>query len=229
VLGVDTATRASSVALIEDGRSRACFQRRSPITHSRRLLPAIEFVLAEADVAPDQLDGLAVVCGPGSFTGLRVGLATVQGLARALGKPVVGVSTLEAYAWLMRDQQGSLVPVLDARRGQVFTARFRGGDDGPVRQTEDLVVSPEEAFRLEPGDTVFFGDALERYPKLITSDAERRFRCLDREPFVAWEVARLGGRALERGEGVAPGQLKANYVRISDAETSGPRALRPRV
>ena len=229
VLGVDTATRASSVALIEDGQGRACFQRRSPITHSRRLLPAIEFVLAEAGLTPDGLDGLAVVFGPGSFTGLRVGLATVQGLARALGKPVVGISTLEAYARHIMDLDGTLVPVLDARRGQVFTARFAHGDGGPVRLTADAVVSPEQAFRLEPGHTVFFGDALERYRSLLPAgDQQNRVTYLSGEPFVAWDVAQLGAQALARGEGLRPEELRANYVRVSDAEVCGPRPLRRR-
>lgn len=126
ILAVDTATSVSSVALATADRLLGEVKTDLPRTHSQRLLPLVDSLLAETGTAPGEIDLLAVARGPGSFTGLRIGIATVKGLALALDRPVVGISTLEALAHGFG--AGLVCPVLNARLGQVYGALFRVGE-----------------------------------------------------------------------------------------------------
>ena len=127
VLGIDTSTRTGGVALLKSGNlvGESVLNIRS--THSERLLPALEQLLVQGEVSGRDLTAVAVVTGPGSFTGLRIGVATAKGLTYALGHTLLGVTTLEAYGWQFRFFPGVVIPLIDASRGLVYAQAFSLG------------------------------------------------------------------------------------------------------
>ena len=144
ILAFESSAKAASVALVRDGELIAQSTQCSGLTHSRTLLPMAEDMLKNTDIRLSDVDMLACAHGPGSFTGIRIGIATVKGLAWALDKPCIGVSTLEAMAWNGISAGGIICAVMDARRSQVYNALFEIRDGMPVRLTEDRAISLEE-------------------------------------------------------------------------------------
>lgn len=143
-LAFESSARAASVALCRGGALISQYSQCSALTHSRTLLPMAEDMLKNADLSLKDVDLIAVAHGPGSFTGIRIGVSTVKGLAWAAGKPCVGVSTLEAMAWHGLSAGGYVCPVMDARRSQVYNALFEIRDDRPVRLCEDRPIALAE-------------------------------------------------------------------------------------
>ena len=143
ILAMESSAKAASVALTRDGALVAQSIQCSGLTHSRTLLPMAEDLLKNAGVKLSEVDRFAVAHGPGSFTGVRIGVAAVKGLAWAAEKPAVGVSTLEAMAWHgVAAGEGSLICcAMDARRNQVYNALFEIKNGTPVRLTEDRAIS----------------------------------------------------------------------------------------
>lgn len=153
VLGIETATVLGGVALVAlSGEIVGETSLRNPARHSERILPAIESLLAAVDAGVHELAAVAVSAGPGSFTGLRTGIASAKGLACALGIPLYGVPTLAALAANAAPGDGPVCAVLNARRGEVFRACFQVGPAGPVPSVPAAVV-PERLFarELPPG------------------------------------------------------------------------------
>ena len=144
ILAFESSAKAASAALVRDGELIAQSTQCSGLTHSRTLLPMAEDMLKNTDIRLSDVDMLACAHGPGSFTGIRIGIATVKGLAWALDKPCIGVSTLEAMAWNGISAGGIICAVMDARRSQVYNALFEIWDGMPVRLTEDRAISLEE-------------------------------------------------------------------------------------
>lgn len=240
ILAFDTATAACTVAVIAEGRVRAELTLQVPRAHSVRLMPLIAQALREAGVDRRELDAIAVGVGPGSFTGLRIGLATAKGLAFALDRPVVPVSTLAAAAYGTGAQAGLVVPLLDAKRDQVFTAVYAAGDRDPATWEErmgpanlhiDEVVERVRALRAELGHTWQFvtlcGDAAEQHAARFglgdpdLSGAETFVRVAPPGSLLprAASVAALGLSLLSRGGGVSPDALSPVYLRKSEAES----------
>lgn len=227
VLGLDTATLTSSIAVLEDGRVLA------EATHdaSRRtadLLVAIDEVCTRAGVAPRTLDAVAIGAGPGSFTGLRIGMATAKGIAFAAGRPLWAVSSLAALAHdleaALADQQlfvhvdGLLVACLDARRGEVFAGCYRHG----VLVGEERVLPPAELAAwtagLGAGDRPisYAGDALAAYPDVLAPLADSWHPIsFPSGHSVAWLA--LAGARVDVLTGGAP-----TYIRPSEAEVMYP-------
>ena len=143
-LAFESSARAASVALVRDGSLISQYSQCSGLTHSRTLLPMAEDLLKNAEMKLQDVDLFAVAHGPGSFTGIRIGVSTVKGLAWACDKPCVGVSTLESMAWHGLAAGGLICPVMDARRSQVYNALFQIRDGKPSRLTEDRPLSLEE-------------------------------------------------------------------------------------
>ncbi len=137
ILAFESSARAASVALVEDGRLISQYSQCSALTHSRTLLPMAEDMLRNAGLSLGDVELLAVAQGPGSFTGIRIGVSMVKGLAWAGDKPCVGVSTLEAMAWHGLAAGGYVCPVMDARRAQVYNALFEIRGGRPVRLSDD--------------------------------------------------------------------------------------------
>lgn len=146
ILGIESSAKAASAALVRDGVLIGQYFQCSGLTHSATLLPMAEQLLASTGTDKHSLDAVAVARGPGSFTGVRIGVAAVKGLCWAIEKPAVGVSTLEAMAWngVNRGEGALICCCMDARRSQVYNALFTIKDGKPERLVPDRAVSLEE-------------------------------------------------------------------------------------
>ena len=225
LLAADTATPVLSVAVV-DGRSvlaELTVRRRQ--THARNLMRLVDMALDLAGATLDDLDGLVAVRGPGSFTGLRIGLSTLKGLALGSGKPVVGVCALEVLA---RQVPLSVLPVhalVDARKGQVFRGAFRWAADrpDPIRTADAALLSPEAAAAEIVEPTLFVGNGARLYGEFLAERLGDRYR---RAPdgchtLRAATAARAGAARFAAGESGDPAALIPRYLRKSDAELAG--------
>ena len=167
VLGIDTATAVASVALLADGRVLA-EARSDTAGHRADLLVLVDDVCRRAGVAGRDLDGVAIGAGPGSFTGLRIGMATAKGIAFAAQRPLWAVSSLAALAEaeLEREPSGFVVGVLDARRGEVYAGAYRHASTGIALVGDERVLPPGELPEFAPPGARFAGDAATAYPEL---------------------------------------------------------------
>lgn len=214
VLGLDSATAVASVGLVSDGVSTV--ERRRPMvaSHARSLLLLIDEVLNAAGVCLADLDRLAVSIGPGSFTGLRVGLATIKGLALGSGLQVVGVPTLAAYAVALGPRPGLVWPVLDARKGEVYVASYRWHGDEIEEVMPPSALTPDALATRFRAPCALVGDGVEAYGASWPSEAGMThipLACLAPSGAV---VARLGAT-----RGPTPlDVLEPHYCRRSEAE-----------
>lgn len=144
ILALESSAKAASVALMQDNELLAQYSQCSGLTHSRTLLPMVEDMLKNTDTKLADVDLIAVAHGPGSFTGIRIGVSTVKGLAWASDKKCVGVSTLAAMAWHGAAAGGLVCPVMDARRSQVYNALFEIKDGVPERLCQDRAIALSE-------------------------------------------------------------------------------------
>ena len=144
VLALETSAKACSAAVTEDGRVLASAFQCTGLTHSRTLMPIVEHILKNTGLTVADIDAIAVAAGPGSFTGIRIGVAAAKGLAFAADKPAVGVSTLAAMARNVAFCDGLVVCAMDARRQQVYNALFQAKDGQLTRLTPDRAISLEE-------------------------------------------------------------------------------------
>ncbi len=213
LVAVDTSGRYGSIALARAGADGSCQAIEVvPLeggTFSAQLIPQIAALLEKHGVSKKDIGGFAVVSGPGSFTGLRVGLAAIKALAEALNRPIAAVSQLEVLAE-RSSQRGRVVAALDAGRGEVYAGTYAVGSGDPVCESEELVPLSElrqsaDARVVTPDKSV--ADALNgQVPvEIVTrpqSDA----------------TAQFGWRKILAGKTVPPGDLEANYIRRSDAE-----------
>lgn len=172
VLAMDTSTKSATVAVIEDGSLVGEFTLNSDKPHSQKIMPLTEDLLKEIGVKSTEIDLFAFAHGPGSFTGLRIGAAAVQGFAGATGKKAVGVSTLESMAYTLTKITDSMVcPLIDAKRGQVYYALYRKGDEiiAPSVQNIDTVLAQIGCMNKK---VIFVGDAVTLYREKIESASE---------------------------------------------------------
>ena len=226
LLAFETATEACSVAIYIDGEVHERFEL-APRRHAELSLPWAERLLAEAGIARSQLDAVAIGRGPGAFTGVRLAIAIAQGIALALDRPIVPVSTLAALA--MRSDGDRILAAIDARMGEVYSAAFaRDGDDlvaltREIVSAPDAVVLPEGAHEWHAVGTGFAAGegALQHRlgSRLSTLDATALPHAAD--------VARLAAFAFARGEALAPERIEPAYLRDNVALTiAEQRALR---
>jgi len=222
VLGIDTATSRGSVALARPGEVLAAVPLLERGAHARDLLLRIDGLLQKTGLRPSDLHGLAATVGPGSFTGVRIGLATAKGFAYSLGIGLAGLSTLEALARAAAPVRGGAQPPLvcatiEAGRGEVYAALFRWVGGEPVRETADLSYRPEDLLRALPTGARVVGDgsaALER----AVRETGREIEVIDPWPMLAATLALWGSRTLLPGSPYVRGGARPNYVRPSDAE-----------
>jgi len=232
ILALDTATSACTVAVVDGESVLAELTLQVPRAHSTRLMPLVAQALKESGLDRRDLDAVAVGVGPGSFTGLRIGLATAKGLAFALDKPCVGVCTLKAMAYGTGAQEGLVVSLLDARRGQVYAGIYAaGGRDpaaweelvGPSHLSLDRLAELLHRLRTERavarGPVTVCGDVAVSYgPTLGLGDALRLAPPGAMLPR-GWAVAMVGAADLARGRAVPPDALTPLYLKKSEAET----------
>lgn len=223
ILGIDTATKAAGIAVVDESGVLAESWLNTGKTHSQRLLPLLDGLLKNSEIPWDDIFGFAVTVGPGSFTGLRIGLATVQGLAQVLHKPVAGVVSLDALVKNLAGVSGLLCPILDARKNEVYTALYRSTAHEMVRLSPYRAISPEAlAEELLPlGERVtFLGDAVPVYRNLLEGSLKKQacFAPLTRNLLRAAEVADLGLKMFCQGEQTGFHEIKPFYLRPSEAE-----------
>ncbi len=215
LLAVDTATTSCSVALFDDERLLAETWYGMGATHSRHLMSIIQAILSDCGCTPAQIDGIAVTRGPGTFTGLRIGLSTVKGLAAAIGAPVVGTGSLEALAFPLALAAGAVVTMIDARRGEVYTACFRrGAAQAPPAAREPAAVAADL-----PADAVLVGSGALMYRDLFTAHCPGvRFAEAGQHVIRAASVGMLAMPRFRRRETDDVAALVPDYVRASDAQ-----------
>ncbi|MCJ8501732.1 tRNA (adenosine(37)-N6)-threonylcarbamoyltransferase complex dimerization subunit type 1 TsaB [Desulfatitalea alkaliphila] len=222
ILAVDTATEVCGVALAResgDVAAELCLNRGR--THTGTLMAAIEAVLSLADLSLKQVDAFAVTRGPGSFTGLRIGISTVKGLALATGKPLLGVSSLAALTCRVPEGITRICPMIDARRHQVYWSLYERHQQGLVQIHPETVGPPREAAGQVAGPCLFVGNGARLYNEQLRAALSRPEWLLAAgeglDTLSAAAVARLAGEQLRRGEWVDVHRFAPLYIRPSDA------------
>lgn len=220
ILSLESSAKSAAVCLTDEDKVIASAFQNCGFTHSRTLLPMAEQLLAGCGVTLKELDGFAVAAGPGSFTGIRIGVATVKGLAMSVDKPCAGVSTLESMAWGMLGYRGRISCVMDARAGQVYYARFEMTAEGPERLCEDCAISIADLGQqigqnpdLLVGDGAFlcYTTLKEKCSALCLAPPQLRYPS-------GFGVAMAAKRIFENGEAVAADALREQYLRAPQAE-----------
>lgn len=167
ILAVDTSTNSCSVAIVDKESLLAEVTLVSRQTHSKHLMKMINTVTDLSDLSISEMDGFAVTSGPGSFTGLRIGISSIKGLAAASDKPVVGVSSLDAIAMQFSCSPHLICPFLDARGGEVYFSRYRFEDSVLKKEIEEQVLLPEDAVCDIDESCIFVGDGASIYKNVI--------------------------------------------------------------
>lgn len=223
VLGIESSTPVASVALVSQEGLRGEFTLNIGLTHSEQLLPLVDSLLSHARTTLQQVEGLAVSAGPGSFTGLRIGMATAKGLAQGLGIPLMGVPTLQAMAWNRAGERGLISPVMNARMGEVYTALFRFDGDNEEQLEPFHAVSPPQWAQTLAGygePVLLMGDGAgiyaEDWQKVLGEGA--RFLPWHVPANGAGSVAWLGRNKLLQGHKDDLYDLKPVYIRSADAQ-----------
>ena len=218
ILAFESSARPASVALVRDGKLIAQSLQVSALTHSRTLLPMAEDLLKNTGVELSEIDAIAVALGPGSFTGIRIGVSTVKGLCWGAEKPCIGVSTLEAMAWHGITAGGVICPVMDARRSQVYNALFRIEDGVPARLRSDRAISLEELAReiqTISEDVFLVGDGAEITKTFLDS---QNIPCRLAPDSLVWQDAWGVAMAAQGKNPVSGAELLPVYLRLSQAE-----------
>ena len=220
ILAFDSTSLTASVAVCEDDKLLGQITLNNGNTHSETLLPMAEQLFRMLSLTADDIELFACSSGPGSFTGVRIGAATVKGLAFGSGKPCVGVSTLEALAYNLRGYKGIICPVMNARRSQVYTAIFESDGKNIKRVSEDMAIAASELdlklFELG-ADVYLVGDGIE----VALSCFEKTTVCATPEELryqSAYSVAQVALKEYKEGRSVSDKELVATYLRLSQAE-----------
>ena len=220
VIAIETATMVGSIAILDAARVISEVTLNARATHSERLMATIDRLLSDSDLSIDDMDGIAVSIGPGSFTGLRIGLSAAKGLSYASGKPLLGIPTLDALALNMTFSSYLICPIQDARKGEVYTALYRPGAKSPEKMTDDIVVSPDALAGMITEKTIFLGDGVNRYRELLVKQLGELY---NEAPIPlqlprASNVAMLALKRLEKGDTDDPFTMIPRYIRKSEAE-----------
>ena len=222
ILALESSALAASAAVSQDGELIGQSWQRTGLTHSRTLLPLCRDLLKNCGLSLEEMDVVAVAAGPGSFTGLRIGVAAAKGLAWPGDKPCAGVSTLEAMCWPLAHLEGDLCAVMDARRHQVYNARFQARGGILHRLCPDRALSLEELaeeLQTRKKPQLLVGDGA----GLCYNELTKRGLPVELAPphlrwQSAWGVARAAEELARAGELVSAAQLAPVYHRLSQAE-----------
>ena len=220
ILAFETSAKAASVALLQDRELLAESYQNTGLTHSQTLLSMAQDMLRGSGYTPRQVEAVAVAAGPGSFTGVRIGVAAAKGFAWGAQLPLYGVSTLEAMALHLGVHSGYVVGVMDARRSQVYTATFHADAGELTRLTEDRAISLEQlgaelkslsepVFLVGDGSLLCY-NTLEQANLILPASHRMHQR--------ASGVGLAAAARIQRGEAGDPAALKPNYLRLSQAE-----------
>ena len=219
ILALDSTAIVASVALCEDERLLGEYTIANGNTHSETLLPMVESLLGHFSLSTSEIDLFAASSGPGSFTGVRIGAATVKGLAFATEKPCLGISTLEALAYNLIGMDGLVCPVMNARRQQVYTALFRIKDGRMERLMPDsamAITALDEALKAYDEPIYLCGDGYDVTAAILTHPilpTPERLRLQS-----AYSVAQIARLSYESGVRTTDTEMVATYLRLSQAE-----------
>ena len=222
ILAIETSAKSVSAAVVENGVPLASAYQNMGLTHSRTLMPIVEHILKNTDLKLSDMDAIAVAVGPGSFTGVRIGVAAAKGFAWGREIPCVGTSTLESMALGLGAWQGYVCPVMDARRSQVYNGLFHvsGGNYARVQEDraisladlgEELKILREPIFLVGDGSNLCYNTLLEKVPGLVLPPEHRMHQR-------AAGVALAAERMLKEGGDFSGAALMPNYLRLSQAE-----------
>lgn len=220
IMAVDTATTSCSVAIVDKKSIRAELTLVKGQTHSKHLMDMIDTVLDLSGIKISDIDGFATSSGPGSFTGLRIGISTVKGLAAASGKPMVGISTLEVLAMQVSFSPYLICPLLDASRGEVYFSRYRFVSGHLKREIPERVFPADKAVSDLDESCIFVGNGALLYKKMLLDKLGKRalFTEIPQNVIKASTLAYLGMKRFEGNDTDDIGIFIPNYIRKSDAE-----------
>ena len=223
VFGIDTCCMAATAALMNTDVMLAQTVISHKKTHSQMMMPQIESMFALSGISPSDVDAFAAAVGPGSFTGVRIGVATAKAMAQASNKPCIAVSTLEALAHASTCFNGIISPILDARRNQVYNALFESDGTKLFRKCDDRALALSELIDELSAlgrDVLFMGDGVLVYREEIAEKLGSRahFAAKVNNLNLGGSVAEIGIEKLKRGEVLSYNALVPQYVRLSQAE-----------
>lgn len=207
ILALETSAKAVSAAVVENGKVLCSGYQDTGLTHSRTLMPIVEHILKNTGMTMAQIDAVAVAAGPGSFTGIRIGVSAAKGLAFAIEKPTVSVSVLASMARNVAFRDGLIICAMDARRNQVYNALFEAKDGALTRLTEDRAIGLAELteeVRNDPRSKTVVGDGGRLCADFLTAQG---VECLLAPPHLVMQNAM--SVALEAEELAAKGQLQS--------------------
>ncbi len=222
ILSIDTSAKSASAAVIENGEIKGEFFINTMLTHSETLMPMIDAVMQNTKLTLHDIDLFAVNSGPGSFTGLRIGIAAVKGMAYALNKPCVGVSTLESMAFNFKKQDAVACAVMDARCSQVYNALFDVSGETPVRNCEDRALMIDELEKelkeidktiilVGDGSKLCYEKLKDNNPNIFIANENVRYQRASGTAFAAEIMA-------QRSEVITAGELMPKYLRLPQAQ-----------
>ncbi|HLV00139.1 MAG TPA: tRNA (adenosine(37)-N6)-threonylcarbamoyltransferase complex dimerization subunit type 1 TsaB [Acidobacteriota bacterium] len=219
ILAIDTATNSGGVALSRNSEIIGEIMLKTPLEYSDRLLGIIEFLLRQLKINIDDIACFSVAVGPGSFTGLRIGIAAVKGFCHALERPVVDVSTLQALAWTYRWAGEPVAPMIDARRQQIYGAVYAHPQPQESHLVmPEVVLPPAEWLSTLPADSyIFVGDGAQMYSRTVLAHHPNS-RLLRTDNRILSALCEIAYWRMTRGEVLPASRLKAHYIRPSDAE-----------
>ena len=224
VLAVDTSTRSCSVAVVAGGEVLAEVVSGNGLTHSRHLMAMVDSALELAGLDLSRTDGLAFTCGPGSFTGLRIGISTILGLAAATGKPIAGISGLDVLAMQAAAPGMTICPLIDGRRSEVYCGRYRWVNEELVKEAAEQVMSLEPAISGLSAPALFVGNGARLYQARIREHLGELARfapdCQNtpRASTVAW----ISMKRFEIGDVDDIYRFEPMYIRRPDAKIPAP-------
>lgn len=220
ILSLETATMAGSIALTEDEKLIAEVMLDINVAHAERLMGSIEWLLKASHISINDIDAFAISIGPGSFTGLRIGLSTVKGLSYATKKPIIAVPTLDAFARRLPFSPYNICPMLDARKNEVYTGLYRWLNGVLEKTIPETAIRPDDFLKEINGKTIFMGEGAKVYRELIMDilKTDGLFAPSFMMSPSASSVAEIAIEKLKKGEIADPVSLTPFYIRRSEAE-----------
>lgn len=218
ILSLESSAKAASVAVMQGNNVIGQYFQNSGLTHSRTILAMCENLLRNLEMSMADIDGIAVAYGPGSFTGIRIGLAAAKGLSWGSGIPICGVSTLEAMAYQFQQENVTICPVMDARRSQIYNAKFEFYDGKLIRKCEDRAISIQQLSSEAKNDKMpyfLLGDGAELCYNYLVGVGIPAVLLPEN---IRWQSAWGVCLAAKCADFVSPDNVVPHYLRLSQAE-----------
>jgi len=216
ILGLDASTKTAGVAIVENGIILGEIITNDKKTHSQKLMVIVDQILKNLNLKLEELDGIAVSVGPGSFTGIKIGMATAMGLSLSKNIPMVGISSLEALAYNVGEFKSIICPIIDAKRNEVYTAVFKFDGTEMIRLEPDTAINIEQLIgklKMFSKDVLLVGQDAEKFYEEIGSK-------LKNNVYLSKSIPRASSVAMLSINREFRSEIKPNYIRKSEAETT---------